>query len=1003
MASAEGPLAPQVTGCGVPSAASVSETTAHPISRRGRGRWKSALGLFAGLILLAASWNVIVRYENRSVEEGLKQARAELENGLPATAAERLRNLAKAHPGYPEILFRLGLCELSIDRVPSALAAWASVPVDSEWFPAASAERGNLLLNNGRYRPAEDCLANALTSARRPADIVLVRRALSRLYRFEGRIDDVRRLLRESFYDSTDRVGLLRELWLLDTAPQPVESWRHALEQADPEDDRVWLGFANVSIMTSKLDEAARWLERCEAARPDDPAVRRARLDLALAIGDEFGVWKASVGLPAEALRPSEPLAIQAWLLSRRDDRTAERASLQALISADPSRIEPLDRLAALEMQAGHRKEADCVRRRKSELDQAKDQFRKLLLGESDLAAKASEFARLATILGRTFDAWAWSVVSGRAFGTTPQEADPQWSLAHPRDHTGTLADRLLALGLKSESSPSASISKREIVTPASIPRFTETAESSGLKFVFDSGQTPLRQLPETMSGGVGVLDFDGDGWLDVYVVQGGPISSGSNPSSGTDRLFRNRRDGTFEDVTESSRIASFPRDYALGVAVGDYDGDGRPDLFISRLTSYALYRNNGDGTFSDATETAGLAGRRDNPTSAAFADLDGDGDLDLYVCHYMIWDPADPRLCKNEKGEYFYCDPSRVSPAPDHLFRNDRGRFTDVTAEAGITDLKGRGLGVVAADFDDDGRVDLFVANDGTGNYLFRNLGGFRFEEIGLASGVSCGTNGGYQASMGVACGDYNGDGRPDLLVTNFYGESSTLSENLGAGMFRDATSASGVGAATRHLLGFGTSFADLNNDGRLDLVTANGHVNDDRPFYPYAMPAQLLLGQTGDRFVDVSRASGEAWMVPRVGRGLAVADLDNDGRLDVLILSQNSELALFHNDGATDSGQFLTLQLEGVASNRDGVGAVVTIVADGRRQVAQRIGGGSYQSACDPRIHFGLGRVTTIDSIEVRWPSGTVDRHRRLRARTGYQLKEGSRVAQPLPGFQP
>ncbi len=489
-------------------------------------------------------------------------------------------------------------------------------------------------------------------------------------------------------------------------------------------------------------------------------------------------------------------------------------------------------------------------------------------------------------------------------------------------------------------------------------------------------------------------------------MVQGGPILNDPTaaPIPNGDRLFRNQRDGTFRDVTDVSKLSTFARDYGMGVTVGDYDGDGRPDLFVSRLRSYALYGNNGDGTFRDDTARAGLAGRRDYPSSAAFADLDGDGDLDLYVCHYMIWDDAHPVVCPDDKGGYLSCDPSKVERAPDHVFRNDGGRFVDVTKEAGFTDPDGRGLGVVASDLDGDGKIDLYVANDGTANYLFRNLGGFKFEEIGHAAGVAAGPEGGYQASMGIALGDFDGDGLPDLAVTNFYAESSTLYRNLGDGLFRDQTSASGLGAATRYLLGFGTAFADVDHDGRPDLLTVNGHVNDTRPSYPYAMPSQLLLNRPGDRFVDASSRAGAPWGVARVGRGLAVADLDNDGRLDALVLSQNDPLAYFHNHGpsSTAPGRSLTLWLEGAppGSNRDAIGARVEIVAAGRPQVAWRLGGGSYQSAGDPRLHFGLGTATTVDTIDVRWPSGRVEHFGPFPAGEGLRLREGSTPA-PLPGF--
>ena len=422
----------------------------------------------------------------------------------------------------------------------------------------------------------------------------------------------------------------------------------------------------------------------------------------------------------------------------------------------------------------------------------------------------------------------------------------------------------------------------------APTPLFRDDAESVGLRFLFDNGQTPQHLLPETMSGGVGLIDYDGDGWLDVYCVQGGPLVSEAGPPGqavdSSDRLFRNRGDGTFEDVTEETGLQRLLRDrgYGLGVAVGDYDNDGRPDLFLTRLRTYVLLHNRDGRTFDDVTERAGLAGPRDNPTSAAFADLDHDGRLDLYVCHYMLWDPEHPRLCKSDKGEYFYCDPSKVEPAPDHVYRNLGGRFTEVTGSAGFVDPSGRGLGVVAADVNGDNLVDLFVSNDGTANYLFLNRGGFHFEESALTSGVAGNAGGGYQAGMGVACGDLDGDGLPDLMVTNFYGEGATLYRNLGHDLFTDASGATGLGLASRYLLGFGVGLADVGNRGRLDVLVTNGHVNDNRPYYPYAMPARLYENRPVDggfKLVDISDRAGELWQVARVGRGLAAGDLDNDG----------------------------------------------------------------------------------------------------------------------------
>ncbi len=493
------------------------------------------------------------------------------------------------------------------------------------------------------------------------------------------------------------------------------------------------------------------------------------------------------------------------------------------------------------------------------------------------------------------------------------------------------------------------------------------------------------------MCGGAGLLDFDGDGWIDLYVVQGGPFPPAESTPNDGDRLFRNCRDGTFEDVTVKSGIASFPGGYGHGVTVADYDNDGRPDLFVTRWRSYALYRNQGDGRFEDVTRKTGLDGDRDWPTSAALADLDGDGDLDLYVCHYLVYDPANPRRCVHpESPSKHECNPLDFPARPDHVFRNDAGRFVDVTVTAGFTDPNGRGLGVVAADLDDDNRIDLYVANDMTANYLFRNQGGFHFEENGHLAGAAASADGGYKAGMGIAYGDLDGDGLLDLAVTNYFGESTTFYRNMGGGYFADHTSLIGMAAPTRRLLGFGIAFLDADNDGRLDVLSANGHVLDSRPRFPWTMPLQLLQGTAPSGVVDVSDRAGEPFSPLHLGRGLAAGDLDNDGSIDAIVVAQNEPLIYLHNQ-TEPRGHFVTFTLEGTKSNRDGVGARVTIVAGGQRQVRERFGGGSYQSAGDPRLHFGLGSAMAIESVEVRWPSGQLDRCGGLAADRHYLLREG------------
>ncbi len=827
------------------------------------------------------------------------------------------------------------------------------------------------------------------------------RRLLARLHWITGRHDEYRSFLRREFDHTRDPVETLRLLWSLDHEPYPIEGMRQTLEKAGsmaPDDDRVWIALADLATRSGRLDEANDRLTRCEQARPSDPSVWRARLEWAQAADRPDELLRAAGHLPASGWPRGSLLKLRAWLAARRGDRRAEREALEQVIALDPEEAAGLERLADLAAEDGDRDRLAGLRRLKAARDAARDRYA-TLVHQLEPAPAPADLARAAEALGRRFDARAW------------------WKLAARRDPSGR-AEAEAALARLAQAEPESAPGGRSLEDllgppPAprkastgllgslSVPAFTDDAERRGIAFTFDNGRTDLRQLPETMSGGVALLDFDGDGWLDIYAVAGGPFPPPSDHPPFGDRLFRNRGDGRFEDATVGSGLAALARGYGHGVAVGDYDNDGRPDLFVTRWRSYGLYHNRGDGRFEDATASAGLGGDRDWPTSAAWADLDNDGDLDLYVCHYLQWDPATAAPCHRvNSAETTYCNPRGFPALPDHVFRNDRGRFVDVTAEAGIVDLEGRGLGVVAADLDEDGRTDLFVANDTSANYFFRNLGGFRFVEEGVASGLATSAGGGYLAGMGVACGDYDGDGRLDLAVTNFFGESTTLYHNHGRGLFSDRSAAAGLAAPTRFVLGFGLAALDANNDGRLDLAQANGHVEDYRPTIPYAMPAQLFLGDASGRLIDVTDRAGAAWQVPRLGRGLAAGDLDNDGRIDLLLVAENAPLAILRNQADAEN-HFLMLALEGTASNRDAVGARVTVTASGRARVAVRFGGGSYLSASDSRLHFGLGPARVAECVEVRWPSGRRDCYHGLAADAGYRLIEGEPAPRPMTGF--
>jgi tetratricopeptide (TPR) repeat protein len=999
-------------------------STDQPIdSTRGRHRipgdrvkrpWVWAICLVAFGTLAWGGWRgaAAMRFE-----AGMNRARQLMDEYRFVEARQSLIGLPRSWASDPERCYRLGVCEHVGGNIPGAIEAWSRVGLDTSWGVKAGLARARTLVGDlGQFAEGE-ALLEALLAEPGPQHEE-VRHTLAELYFWEGRRDMIRRLLEREWSSAADPAGELRDHWRVESSPTLLEKIRWEIDRAAeraPNDDRVWLARASVAIQTGRYDEAAVWLDRCANRRPNDPAVWRTRLDRGRALGDVDEVRRALPHLPASEFTEEDTLSLRAWLAAKRSDSSAERRALESLVATAPGDTAALERLATLAWDSGETDRAREYRQRKASLDAAKDRYR-ALMDEKLTPDRFKELAELSEKLGRRFEATGWWSLRAK-FAPSDRAASEALArlrkppVADARAQAATLAElladvdpALVALG--------PSTRPKQVEGVVVTPRFSDDAQSAGLGFVFENGRSPRRQIPETTAGGVALLDYDGDGWLDVYVVQGGRFPpSDSEPNTG-DRLFRNRGDGRFDDATERSGIARMPRGFGHGVTVGDFDNDGHPDLFITRWRRYALYRNRGDGTFEDATVKAGLGGDRDWPTSAAFADLDNDGDLDLYVCHYLVWDAEHPKLCERTTvaaakdrvepdQNYNYCTPRPFPAQPDHLFRNDGGRFVDVTAEAGIVDAAGRGLGVVTVDIDEDGRLDLFVANDTTANYLWHNVGGLKFEELGLSSGVACNAGGAFQAGMGTACGDLDGDLRPDLFVTNFYGESTTYFHNLGGGVFADETGAAGLGAPSRYLLGFGIVLFDVNNDGRLDLATANGHVNDDRPDYPYDMPALLMLGKKGGELVDVTQTAGAPWTTPRVARGLAAGDLDNDGRIDAVILPQKSPLGYLHNENAP--GHFIMFQLEGTKSNRDGIGAAVTVTAGGRERRAWRSGGGSYQSTSDPRIHFGLDAATRVEKVEVRWPSGTVDRFANLDADHAYRLREGSATPTPLRSVKP
>jgi thioredoxin-like negative regulator of GroEL len=967
--------------------------------------WRRSVGIVVALIALAscAVYTVAAFWYHAELD----RAAREMASRQYGPASARLARLSMRWPGRGEVEFALGNCEAELGRINSALAAWSRVPRRSELARQAALARARVALEHGQLAAAEESLALLADGADPEADEVGTLR--EQLLFLSGRSESIPSSIERRFGFARDQVTLLRTHWLLDSQPLPIAALREKLDRLHdeaPDDDRVWLGFADLATRSGRLAEADGWIKRCEARRPDDQDVRRARLSWTLAAGRPDEALRVMAHLTSDRSSPREIAALDARLASLRGDLRAEKSALERRVELDPGETTSWERLADLAASAGAADRGLSFRNRKAEVDRFRDAYRKQMgaIGNGDLSAIA-ELARTAELLGRRFEARGWWTIRARQ---APDDRDVRAAFERlAREKAPSLPGGRRLADLVAGSGRDAPRPKPSTTPVLAVPQFRDVAPAARLAFVYQNDPTRLHRLPETMGGGLGLIDYNDDGWIDVYAVQGGklPDESLPTPAKQGDRLFRNNGDGTFDDVTVLTGLAELAGGYGHGVAVGDYDNDGHSDLFVTRWRSYALYRNRGNGTFEDATERSGLHGPRDWPTSSAFADLDADGDLDLYVCHYLDWDSRRSHPCPDpdRPNAYLYCVPRGFEAKADHVFRNDHGRFVDVTADAKIVDHDGRGLGVVIADLDDDARPDIFVANDMTANFLFKNAGGFRFDEVAESAGVGSSGDGGFQAGMGIACGDLDGDGRPDLAVTNFYGESTSLFLNLGDGLFADRTAAVGLKVPSRYMLGFGAFFLDANNDGLLDLATVNGHVNDYRPAIPYAMPAQLFLGVGGGRLIEVSESAGACWRIPHVGRGMVVGDLDNDGSLDLLFVSEGEPLVYMRNQGS--SGHFVTFKLEGLAprSNRDAVGARVTLTAGTRRQVVERIGGGSFLSACDDRVHFGLGNSSRIDKVEVRWPSGRIDRYTDIDVDTAYRLCEGQGKPSPLRGWRP
>jgi enediyne biosynthesis protein E4 len=520
--------------------------------------------------------------------------------------------------------------------------------------------------------------------------------------------------------------------------------------------------------------------------------------------------------------------------------------------------------------------------------------------------------------------------------------------------------------------------------------RLTDITKSAGIGYLHNTGAFGRKYLPETLGPGCAFLDYDNDGWQDILIVNGADWPERTRRRT-TLALYKNNRDGTFRDVTKQAGL-DVPM-YGLGVAVGDFNNDGFPDVFISCVGQSRLFQNTGRGTFLDVTERAGLGTREGFSTSAMWVDYDRDGLLDLFVCNYVRWSTDQDISCSLDGKQKSYCTPEAYRGATSWLFRNlGNGKFKDVTPEAGVFDTSSKSLGVTLLDFDNDGWPDIFVANDTQPNKLYQNLRNGRFQEVGVRAGVAFSEDGKARAGMGVDVADLDNTGIPTLAVTNFHNEMLALYKGNSRGLFQDLAPGSEIGRVTRGSLGFGCFFFDADLDGLQDLLVINGHIDNTVRNTQYSQPPHLFLN-TGGKFTDIAAQVGAGFATPKVGRGAAYGDIDNDGDLDVLITTNGGPAYLYRND-QTAGHRSLRIRLVGTDSNRDGIGAMVRIFYGGQSTSKTVKSGGSYLSQSELPVTFGLGRRDVVERVVVRWPRGRVDEFRNVKPGR-YVATEGKGIA--------
>jgi len=956
-------------------------------------------GLLAVVTFLLIAALLCVRPElSPSSESLLQTARLRLAAG-DHQQAERLASQAatKWNPS-PWALIVASEAALRTNRYADALAYYKRVPRTSKEV-ASSADFGEaeMLCHLGRISESEAQLRQLL--ARDPQH-GLAHYRLAFLLNITARRWEAQPHL---LHLIRNRLGNEEHLLLLGNSQRLIEDQEllKSTARVSPDDPLPVLGAARMALAMNRRDEARRLLDVVRSKLPNEPevVVRWGQFLLDENDPNEFINWSLS-------LTPNGEQHPEVWMLRGQFAQRLGQLQTAARCFWEASRRDP-ENLAACH-QLGRTltdlndadqatpflARAELLQRLSSVLDD--------LFHHRDHIESMHRAAMLAEELGRIWETVSWASV---ALSVNPrlewahrviQELAPR--LQPDLGQTLREVDPSRRIDLSSFPLPNwTTRSNSKSLSPIAREdggdiQFVDKALQTGIDFRYENcgdETTPGARIFETTGGGVGVIDFDVDGWPDLYFTQGGvephfgrTISAGSDNEL-IDRLYRNMSNGRFLDCTHAAGLGD--PDFSQGVAVGDIDNDGFPDLYVANFGRNRLYLNQGDGTFVDITETAGLSGESWT-TSCLIADLNGDGLPDLYDVNYVAGDSVLTRLCERQ-GVTRSCSPRAFDPAPDQVWLNEgTGRFRDVTAESGVSVPNGYGLGIVAADFDGTGRLNLFVANDEVPNFLFVHDGSvgspvLRFQERALVAGVAVDANGMSQACMGVACGDADGDGMLDLYVTNFYQESNTLYRQIAIGQFADVTRTARLRDASFAMLGFGCQFLDADLDGWEDLAVTNGHIDNLTSIgEPYKMPSQIYRNLGRGTFTEVlAKSLGSFFEQNHLGRGLARLDWNRDGR-DEFAISHIGEPAALLVNTTRSTGHYMAIRLRGTDCSRDAIGATIQLTVGNRRFLKQLTAGDGYQASNERQLIFGLGQNELVDELQVRWPGGAVDSWKNL-----------------------